>query len=199
VYQPSTVVQTVQPPVVANDFSTAAETDFRAGRYAKAANNWQHALVDDPENGGLLLLLSQALFAIGEYDPAAGNLQLAMRLLPEDQWGTVVEHYRELYPNVGNYTSQLRSLESARTASPSDPALRFLLGYHYGYLGYPSQAVKELDAGIELQPQDVGMIVVRNRFATKLGMPAVPLPEPSEDPSADVPVAPHDSSPAPGP
>ena len=79
---------------------------------------------------------------------------MAMSLLPSDHWGVVVKNYTDLYPNVGNYTSQLRSLESARNAKTDDPALRFLLGFHYNYLGYPAQAERELKKTIELQPQD---------------------------------------------
>ena len=33
-----------------------------------------------------------------------------------------------------------------------DAALRFLLGWHYGYLGYPKQAVRELNKTVELAP-----------------------------------------------
>jgi tetratricopeptide (TPR) repeat protein len=132
--------------------------------------------VDHPDNGGLVLLLSQALFATGQFQPAAGALQLAQQLLPEDQWGNVVKNYPELYPNIQNYTNQLRILESASESDAANPALRFLLGYHYGYLGYPRQAVGELDQVIHLQRQDMGAVRLRNMFAAQLGLPATPLP-----------------------
>jgi tetratricopeptide (TPR) repeat protein len=99
-----------------------------------------------------------------------------MQVLPESQWGTVVTNYRELYPNVQNYTDQLRALEQARTAQPNEPALRFLLGFQYGYLGYPAQAVKELDQATKLQPKDLGSFKLRNIFAAKAGLPTVAVP-----------------------
>ena len=69
---------------------------------------------------------------------------MAMSMLPQDQWGVVVKNYTELYPNVQNYTDQLRALEKARNDNTSNPALRFLLGFQYNYLGYPAQAAGEL-------------------------------------------------------
>jgi hypothetical protein len=134
------------------DFSGLGEQDFRARRYTAAISDWQHALVDDPRNGGLLMLLGQALFAAGKYDEAAGAVQLGMQLLPQEKWGAVVTHFRELYTN-SDYTTQLRALESSVTAEDS-PAKRFLLGFHYGYLGYPKHSVRELDKAIELNPAD---------------------------------------------
>jgi tetratricopeptide (TPR) repeat protein len=71
-----------------------------------------------------------------------------------DQWGVVVKNYTDLYPNVQNFTDQLRALEKARNDKPTDPALRFLLGFQYNYLGFPTQAVRELEKTVELAPQD---------------------------------------------
>ena len=167
----------------ATDFTNQGEEAFQAGRYQEAVQKWQHALVDNPNNGGLMLLLSQAMFASGQYSPAAGAVQLGMQALPQDQWGTVVKNYTDLYPNIQNYTDQLRALENARTSSPSDPGLRFLLGYHYGYLGYPTQAVKELDKALTLAPKDIGTQVLRNVFAAQAGMPAIPVTPPPAAPT----------------
>ena len=97
-------------------------------------------------------------------------------MLPEDQWGNVVKNFADLYPNNQDFTNQIRALESARTTNPNDPALRFLLGYEYGYLGYPTQAIAEFDKGISLRPQDRGAVVMRNLFAAQSGVPALPLP-----------------------
>ncbi len=160
----------------ADSFDAQGETDFIAGNYQAAVQDWQHALVDTPHNGGAMLLLAQGLFASGQYQPAAGAVQLGMQMLPQDQWGNVVKHYTDLYPNNQNFTDQLRALESARTATPNDPAMRFLLGYEYGYLGYATQAIAEFDKGIALRPQDRGAVTMRNLFAVQAGVAALPLP-----------------------
>jgi tetratricopeptide (TPR) repeat protein len=160
----------------ASSFDAKGEADFIAGNYQAAVQDWQHALIDTPHSGGDMLLLAQALFATGQYQPAAGAVQLGMQMLPPDQWGNVLKHYAELYPTGTAFTDQLRGLEAARTARPDDPAIRFLLGYEYGYLGYAKQAVAELDKGIALQPKDRGAVMMRNQFAAAAGVPEMPLP-----------------------
>ena len=173
------------------DYAGQGEIDFKQGKYQAAIQSWRHALVDDPRNGAIVLLLSQALFAAGQYDEAAGATQAALQLLPPDKWGTVVIHYKELYPNIQDYTNQIRALEKARDAKPEDPAMHFLLGYHFGYLGYPKHAVKELDKTIELAPKDEMAKKLRTDFSAKLNdadKPAAGAPEkqpekPKDDPA----------------
>jgi hypothetical protein len=142
------------PPAGARgvDFMSLGERDFRARRYTTAISDWQHALVDDPKNGGILLLLGQALFAVGRYDDAAGATQLGMHYLPEHRWGVVLSNFRELYSD-NSYTTQLRALEASVRAEDS-AAKRFLLGFHYGFLGYPKTSVEQLDRAIELNSND---------------------------------------------
>lgn len=135
-------------------FAEKGEADFRAGNYKGAVYAWRHAVVDDPKNGVLMMMLGQGLFATGQFDEAAGATQQAMQLLPEDQWGVVVKNFRELYGKTRDYTTQLRALEKDVKTSGENPATRFLLGFHYGYLGYPSHAVKQLDKTLTLAPQD---------------------------------------------
>lgn len=166
---------TTQAPAKTTDaevFAEKGENDFRAGDYKGAVYAWRHAVVDDPQNGVLLMMLAQGLFAIGNYDEAAGATQQAMTLLSDDQWGVVVTNYRELYGKVGDYTRQLRALEKTIKDNPDDPGTRFLLAFHYGYLGYPSQAVKQLDKVIKLQPVDKLAKDLRDQFSAKIPKPA---------------------------
>jgi hypothetical protein len=82
---------------------------------------------------------------------------------------------------VQNYTDQLRGLEKARNDKPSDPGLRFLLGFQYNYLGYPTQATRELDKAIQLAPQDEmakQLLSQMKGIATPSSTPAAP-PVPS--------------------
>ena len=96
----------IQP--YAQSYADRGEAAFKTGNYTEAVYDWRHALVDDPQNGTLGMLYAQALFAYGTYDEAAGATQVAMSLLPIDQWGVVVKNYTDLYPNIGSYTNQLR-------------------------------------------------------------------------------------------
>lgn len=161
----------------AQDFAAQGEAEFQAGQYPAAARSWRHALVDDPDNMVLLLMLSQAQFATGNFDEAAGAAQYALQQLPKANRSTVVANFRELYGNVQDYTDQLRALETASEKTAS-PALQFLLGYHYGYLGYPKEAVRELDKGLKLMPNDGIAKELRDEFAAKLTPPASVAPAP---------------------
>lgn len=151
---PNLATVRAQTPDGDQDFGAAGEAEFKAGNYEKAVKTWRHAVLDDPKNGVLVMMLGQGLFASGKFDEAAGATQQGMLLLKEEDWGVVVSNYRELYSKIGDYTTQLRALEKARKDKPEDPALRFLLGFHYAYLGFPNEAVKELDKAISLAPQD---------------------------------------------
>lgn len=162
-----------------DEFAAQGEADFRDGKYAEAIHAWKHALVDDPTNGAYVLLLAQALFQTGKFEEAAGATQQAAQMLPDDKWGVVSGNYRQLYANIQDYTNQLRALEKARDAKPSEPAFHFLLGWHYGYLGYPKQALPELDKALELAPKDEVARKVRDAMAAKLEKPATILPAPA--------------------
>jgi tetratricopeptide (TPR) repeat protein len=149
-----------------SSFAVQGEANFKAGNYAAAEHDWRHALVDDPNNGALVMLLAQAMFANGKFDEAAGAVQRGMQMVPPDKWGAVVTNYAELYRGNQDYTDQLRRLEAARLATAS-PALQFLLGYHYGYLGYPKHAITELDKAMKLAPQDQAAQKLRGMMAAK--------------------------------
>jgi Flp pilus assembly protein TadD len=173
--QPNNGAAAQGDPASAANFIDQGEIDFKAGKYQAAARDWQHALVDDPKNGGVMMLMAQTLLALGQYDDAAGATQAAMQMLPEDKWSVVVSNYTQLYGNAQDYTDELKALEKARDAKPESPALHFLLGFHFGYLNYPKNAVTELDKTLTLAPKDLGARKLRDIFAAKWP-DAPPLP-----------------------
>ena len=176
------------PSELGQDFATQGEQEFRVGKYEAAVRSWRHSLVDEPGNGGVMMLMAQALFATGKYDEAAGAVQLGMQMLPVEKWGVVVEHYKELYAKIGDYTTQLRVLEKSRNEHPDDPALRFLLGYHYSFLGYPKEGLKQLDKCRELAPKDELAQKLQERIQDILN-PKAPMPTPAAGTPADKPEA----------
>jgi hypothetical protein len=157
-----------------NSFAQQGEAAFKSGDYSAAAYAFQHAVVDNSQNPVLILMHAQALFASGKFQEAAGATQAAMTQLPKDQWGVVVSNYREFYGKIGDYTTQLRALEAAAKDKPNDPAIRFLLGYHYGYLGYPQQAVDQLKQATSLAPDDTISKQLRDEMQSKLPTPSIP-------------------------
>jgi len=162
----------------ATSFVHDGEAAMQRGDYAQAASYFQHALVDTPQNGGAVLLLAQALFAMGQHRDAAGAVQMAMQLLAEEDWGMVVKHFDQLYTDRTAYGKQLQALEAARDKQTDDPALRFLLGYHFGFLGHREPALRELDKAIALEPQDQGSKKLREMFAATEARPIAGAPTP---------------------
>ncbi len=157
----------------AGEFADKGKAAFKAGDYAGAVYALRHAAVDDPHNAELTLLLGQALFATGRYDEAAGATQAAMRRLPKEKWGAVISHYTELYGNTRDYTNQLRALEKRLKEKPNEPALRFLAGFHYAYLGFATQAIDQLDKVLTFVPRDDLARQLRDELRDKLGKPSV--------------------------
>jgi tetratricopeptide (TPR) repeat protein len=96
-----------------------------------------------------------------------------MKGMPQDKWGALLSHYQELYGNDGDYATQLKALEKARDENASDPAIRFLLGYHYFYTGSHQAGFNELDKAVQLQPLDTFARQLRNLAADKVGAPKI--------------------------
>lgn len=168
----STVMTSPTNDELKDEFLLQGEDDFRAGNYQAAARDWRHAMLDNPNNRGIGLLLSQALFATGQYDEAAGALQYAMQSLPPEKWGVVVTNYTELYRNNQDYCDQLLALENtAKSKATDSPAVRFLLGYHYAYLGYPVHAVRELNKTLAAAPGDGLAAQLRDLMQKQLPAP----------------------------
>jgi tetratricopeptide (TPR) repeat protein len=156
-------------------FAEKGENEFRAKDYKAAVYSWKHALTDDPKNGVLTLMLAQGFLAIGQYSEAAGATQQGMQLLPPEEWGVVVKNFKELYGSGPDYVNQIKALEKGLEAKPNDPAMRFLIGYQYGYLGYPKFAVDQLDKCLQAAPRDEMAKRLRDEMARQLPpQPAVP-------------------------
>lgn len=148
--------------------------EFRAGNYAVAAIDWRHALVDEPRNGTFALRLAQAEFARGNYTNAADALHLGMSLTPQRRWGEFVQNYKRFYGVRGAFAAQLKALEATRKENPDDPAVRFVLGFQYLYLGYPQQAATQLNVATKLSPDDAYTIELA---AVAVGLGGVPEAE----------------------
>ncbi|MBX7168765.1 MAG: tetratricopeptide repeat protein [Pirellulales bacterium] len=180
----------------ADRYELEGEQAFRSGDFEGALRAWRHALVEDQRDLGLVLLLAQGLFAVGQYDEAAASLEFAFAQMDEKHWGVVVENYRELYGNIGDYTKQLRALEKASKDKPGTPVLMLLLGYHYGYLGYPKEAVAVLQKLVVQQPDDLTAQKLFAHFGGKLhDKPATNAEPPAPPATAPAEAAPSQTTP----
>jgi hypothetical protein len=153
----------------------SGEAAFWRGDYLGAVEDWNNSLNGGPPNPVLIMMLGQAYFAAGNYREATVTTQAAMRALPQDQWGVVVANRHELYGNPKAYVQQLQQLETSVNENPKDPAERFLLGYHYAYLGYPQPAVAQLDKVVELEPRDELAAELRKVLTPRLPDPGAPV------------------------
>ena len=168
----------------AEQFARIGETAFKSRDYKGAVRAWRHGLVDDPDNAVLVLMLSQAFFATEQYSESAGAIQAAMQTMPEDKWNVVVKNFRDLYGKGEDYTTQIRGLEKAAREKPEDPSLRFLLGYHYGFLGYPQESVKQLEKCVNLAPRDEAAQKLLKLFEDKLPKKKIEPPTPGLAPDS---------------
>ena len=173
-YSPPPPAPARAPNDAAKTFVDQGEAAFKSGDYSKSVQHFRHAIVDDPENALITLMLGQALFASEHYEEAAGATQAALHRLSKDQWGVIIQHYGELYGKRSDYTDQLHSLENAVKAQPANPALRFLAGYHYAYLGFATEAVDQLDAAIKFAPRDEISRQLRQEMQHKIDRPTEP-------------------------
>ncbi len=154
---PAPKVQTNSDPVASEsdgDFARDGEVAFKQSDYKGAVRAWRHALLDEPQNGTLYMMIAQGHFQLGEFDQAAGATQQGMMALPKDKWGVVVKNYTELYGKTKDYVEQLKVLEKAVEEKPKDPARRFVLGFHFLFLDYPKEALRELTALREVAKND---------------------------------------------
>ena len=129
--------------------------------------------------GGRMGGMSAAQSLRGGGMGAAGGLRGGNK----DKWGVVVGNYKDLYGNVQDDTDQLRALEKAVKDKPDNPALRFLAGFHYAYLGFPKEAVDQLDKVLKVQPQDEMAKALRDELRAKLPKPIAPPAAPPTPPA----------------
>jgi|GEM_PF-6637854 len=171
--QPATSSAIGTPPGIgtkasAAEFIEQGETAFKRRDYAGAVQAWRHAALDDPQNGVLMMKFGQALFATGQYREAAFAIQVGMDQLPMADWGDVVGHYSRLYGEPQDYTDQLRALEAAIRIHKEDPALRFVAGFEYGYLGFLEQSLAQLDEADFFSAHDEMTGLLRNEMRVRL-------------------------------
>ncbi len=143
-------------------FYSEARAAFLRGNYQNALRLASHAAVDAPRNSKVHELISLALFALGNYGPAAGEAHAAMALGPIAAWKDLFGYYNdaENYTaqlgalEVKKYETQLRALQKASADHPKSAAEHFLLGYHYLMTGARQSATRELAEAAKLTPDD---------------------------------------------
>lgn len=135
----------------ARSLQQRAEQTFRSGDYNEADRLATQAVRLDSENGRLLLFAAQTSFSIGNYTNAADYLEKATAILPSDQWGSVVQNFREFYGR-NHYVSQTEQLNEFLNRYPEDYNALAVRGYHFGLLGYAGSATRDFDRAVRSNP-----------------------------------------------
>lgn len=157
----------------ATQFQQQAEAAFLAHEYQAAERAVTHAIVEDPDNGQLLLFASQTKFAVGNYPAALSLIERATTLLPESEWNYVVKNFRKIYNNA-DYVTQMDALTQHMKDQPNDFVAKILRGYHYYGLGHPDAAARDFNAALKIQPDDA---LAKKLLAVV--SEAIPLPPPN--------------------
>jgi tetratricopeptide (TPR) repeat protein len=144
---------------------------FKAGGYQEALSLFNTALQQLPGDPVVHEMRCLALFATGNYAPAAAGLNSLLAAAPGMDWTTM----SGLYGDPDSYTQQLRSLEEFCQANPDDAPAHFVLAYHYLVTGSKEPAIEALRVVVKNQPQDA----TAKRMLDALAPPEVDTPEPA--------------------
>lgn len=154
-----------QLPAGGKRYLAEALLAFQQQKYKSALKSLDHLRVETSVYPPAEVLRAQALLAIGDYQQAADVLRDALEMLPEAQWGLLVENYLEYYLLAQPLVRQLRAVEKHAENDPDSADAALLLGYLYGYLGYPIEADEQLQRACELDGDDQVTARLAARFA----------------------------------
>lgn len=179
------VADAALPPGVTEEGLAAfdqARQAFFAGDYRLALRWTDDALREMPDDAVVHEFRALVMFALGRYQDAAAALHAVLSAGPGWDWATM----SGLYPSVAEYTTHLRALEAARDAEPQDPAIRFVLAYHYVTTGHEQAAAEELRKLLRLNPEDQLAAEILQRVDPDAAVPEPPRPVVPPKPAADI-------------
>ncbi len=152
-----------------DQFLNLGDRAFREGRYADAVHFYTKAIDFAPEEGVLYLILSDALFATGDYHYGAFALRKALELDPAlvDQ----VVDKREFYSDPKEFDRQLAVLERYLQDRPIDQDARLLLAANYLFGGRPADTVDllESDWSKQLREEPAAMLILQTARRVQYG------------------------------
>ena len=168
----------------------AARAAFKAGNYPEALQKTDEALKTLPNDAAINEFRALCLFALKQYDQAAGTLYAVLSAGPGWDWTTL----SGLYPSVDVYI--VPGAGSGGILEPRNPQsapARFVLAYHYLTQGHTEAAVGELKEVAKLQPADqLSAQLVAQLSGSQASPPAgaaatAATPPPAEAPPATAP------------
>ncbi len=138
----------------------SGDAAFREGRFGDAVHFYARAIEFQPDEGVLYLVLSDALFATGDYHYGAYALRKALELDPKLLDNIVDKH--GFYADPKEFDRQLAVLETYLKDRPTDQDARLLLAANYLFGLRPAAAVDllEASAGESLRASPSGLLLL---------------------------------------
>lgn len=131
---------------VAEQYLALGDLAFRERRYTDAVSHYARAIEFAPGDAVLYLVLSDALFAAGDYHYAAFALKKALELEPR-LIDTIVDKH-SFYTDPADFEKQLSYLERFLSDHPEDDDARLVLAANYLFGNKPNQALELLRSGL---------------------------------------------------
>ena len=146
--------------VAADRYLTLGDRAFRDERYSDAVHYYEEAVRLAPDEPVLHMLLSDALFAVGDYGSAADALRIA--ILADPLLARSEVDKREFYSAERAFDRQLAVAELYLFDHPADSDARLVLAVNLLFSGAPASAVDlledDLAAGLRADP--VGALIL---------------------------------------
>lgn len=140
-------------------YLTQGDRAFRESRFGDAVHFYAKSVEFAPDSGILYLVLSDALFATGDYRYAAYSLRQAFD--NEPALATNVVDKREFYADPADFEEQLKTLEAFVQDHVLDMDARLVLTANYLFGGRPAEALSLLENPFseELAASDEGRLL----------------------------------------
>ena len=150
----------VAPPAAAESPLTIAaqrylelgDRAFREGRYTDAVQFYAKAVEFAPDQGALYLVLSDALFASGDYHYGAYAVRRALELDPTLIESQIDKH--TFYPDPKQFDAQLAALESYLNSHSGDRDARLVLALNYLFSARARDAVSVIESAGQAMAED---------------------------------------------
>ncbi len=184
----------------ATQYTKQAEQAFKLRNYEESRRLVEHSLLEDKNNGHLLLFASHISLALQDYGRAASELDAATARLHPNDWDYLVRNIPFWYPNNA-YGNQMTALNRAIETNPNADVLT-LRGFQRACDGQVSDAKSDLEKAAVLAPHNQlvqrllsGLNGTTNQVpaqkqnptptkSTLIGEPTEVLPPPIEDSAA---------------
>jgi hypothetical protein len=164
-----------------SQFLASATEVFRQGQYSDALRLASHAAIEMPRDATPHVLISQALFALGDYRGANMESHAVLSLGSAPDWPTLYAYYG----NVETYTKQLDKLADYLHKRPEASDARFVLGFQDLMLGHKDAALAQFEKVAAKVPQDkLAIAQIKSLGGTveaKMSTPSKPAETPKSE------------------